>query len=1097
MVERTSRPGLVVAVAVCVVLGSLGLLAVLSGIPGGAPLSTRSGQPVDSSSALDAKAGTVSSSTPGLGRALAVENILRAKGISPAGVHLPNFASAVANRFEQVTPQYTHAPAPMGVADLGLENHSGVLVPYELNTTSVAGTVNITNLTSLYLDGDGPDTYGMQLNSVAAGVTIFGNSSYEFWSQNYVDYTPSTQQLVFGDEVWNFSTYSTYFPANGIYAFGPNGTWADFPALYQGYGPAITIAYPFTLTLYLNTSTLADRPAFYFNYTVSNSTFRQSESYDYLVFNSTNGTPTEAAPTPYYQANGYNYDPVGLSNDMEIDLLGNCDGDIAAFTTANATISLDYWNATARAMQEVPSAFNAGQDTGETSVGLSVTSSGGPSPIAMVRAGPSFLAGLWNYSGNYGAVPVTVTVLPAYVYSFLFVNLGTGENDSASEWVPTSPNGTTAFYVPTGGTYFLEFLASEYRPYSTSFTVTAATTLPTITLTRDRALGIYAPLFALNNAELRGISSGGAGTASDPWVLDLNQHTSLAPQFAQWDVYLFPLFPGLLIAGTSQWINVTPPSFEINLPSWELQAADIPALGTNVTLGSLGLPLTNNLQIEFYDASNISLVNAPAISGWFSAFLSGWPASAVMLWGCTNVLVASNTFQDEGNAMTLYDGSNNTIWGNRFLDTAPIATNPATLVDSGPSVTGINESEQYDLIYNNFFEVPIPATTPTYDLFDCGQYGECSWVTYNDTWNVSEQPAKDYALVNGWNLTGSIIGTWYQGGNYWSNYGLTGNPYGVLPYNDSGWITLGGDSVPLVPFALYPVTFQETGLPAGSVWSINASGVSVGTNLSTIEIDFPNGTFALTVSGPSNYYLTAPSNFTVSGASVTAKIVFTALVVLDVRETGLAVDAEWTAWVTGAGTGNVTVTASNNTEPLAFAVPPGDYHVTAAATGYTVSPPNVTAHVGANGGTATFTFTPLPGLLVVTVSPMNASVWVNSAPVKSTNGTAYLTLPAGVIAIEVTYSGYYPYFNNVTVTSGAMKTVTVALTAVPSTSSSGYGAISTNGWILIGVLATLALIFLVGMIYFSRRPRRGVGAPGAPPAQEWQEPPPPAAPPPT
>src|SRR5208337_2404819 len=138
---------------------------------------------------------------------------------------------------------------------------------------------------------------------------------------------------------------------------------------------------------------------------------------------------------------------------------------------------------------------------------------------------------------------------------------------------------------------------------------------------------------------------------------------------------------------------------------------------------------------------------------------------SVMVWDCTNVLVASNTFSDQGNALLFYNGnssatSNNTVWGNTFLAGPIVAANPASVDDSGTSVTGVNETESGDLVYNNLFDIPLPTI----------------------------------------NLTGSIIGTSYQGGNYWSNYGTTSNPFGVLPYNNTGGITAGGDYVPLVPF---------------------------------------------------------------------------------------------------------------------------------------------------------------------------------------------------------------------------------------------------------------------------------------------------------
>jgi len=1009
VLRGSSRPGLAVAVVAVVVLGSLGLFSGLSAADRAGSASARSSLPVGGSSET-APHGAPSPSGAGIAKALAVENLLRAKGISPTTVHLPNFAGAVTDTEQPIQPSYTHAPAPMGVADIGLENRSGALVPYALNTTSVTGTVNITNLQSLYVDGDGPDTYGIQLNSVANGVTIFGNSSYEFWSQNYVGYTIGTHNLTFGDEVWNFSSPSGVFPTNSVYGFSPNGTFADFPALYQGYGPSITIGYPFTLTLYLNTSTIADRPALYFNYTVSNDTFRQSKSFDYLIFNSTVGAPTHAAPTPYYQADGYHYDPIGLINDMEIDIIGNDDGDTTAFLAADATISLQYWNASAHEKKEVPSAYSAGQETGETAVGLLVYSNGGANPIGLVRAGPGFVGGLWNYSAQLGAVADAVTVNPVGEYSFLFANIGTTENDSAAQWVPTSTTGTTTFFLPTGGTYFLDFLMSDFDPASEVVTATASVTLPAVHLVADPSLGVYTPLFALTNGELAAISSSGAGTAANPYIVLNNQVGSLAPQFAQWDDYLFPVFPGLLFAHTSAWAQVTPPSFEINLPPWSFGP---------VYIAALGLPLTNDLQLQFYDASNVSLVRAGGISGWMSAFLFQFPESSVMLWDCTHMLVASNTFDDQGNALLLYGGTKNTVWGNSFLATPTAAANPASVDDSGPWVTGVNETESGDLVYNNLFEVGIPAITPTTDPFPCDQYGYCPPVAYTDTWNVSRQPATNFAVVNGWKLTGSIIGTSYQGGNYWSNYGTSLAPFGVLPYNNTGAIAVGGDYVPLVPFSLYSVTFHETGLKTAVVWNVTEGGVFLASNASSIGVESPNGTFPLTVGAPSNYAVTtAPAQFTVDGAPVVVDVTF--------------------------------------------------------------GP-----------------FTPSPGQLDLNVTPPDASVWVDGKQVTLSNGAVSTAVPAGVTSIEATATGYLSYFTNVTVNSSSTVTVVIALSTVNSGSgSSSTAGISNTAWAIIAVAAALAVIFLVGLVYFARQPRPGTVSPGSPP-QPWMGSPPSPPPPPS
>ena len=1035
MVGWSARSGLAIIIVAILVVGSLGILAGASAMVPPVPSEPRGIGPVANPVPSQARASPPSgAASPSLvshaTRAPFPDKGAHAREDPLAMPHLPNSRRAAPNHPGPVQPFYTQAPAPMGVADIGIRNESGVLVPYELNTTSVAGTVSITNLQSIYVDGDGPDTYGIQLNSVVAGVTVFGNSSYEFWAQNYAIYTISTGQLAFGDEVWNNSNPAGTFPQNSIYS-GSNGSFLAFPppAIWQGYGPTFTIGYPFTLTLYSNTTVISDRPALYFNYTLSNSTFRLSASYDDLIFNSTVGTPTRAAPIPYYQADGYQYDPAGAINDMEIDILGNDNGDTTCFTTADATISLQYWNATAGAMEEVPSAFNAGQETGETSTGIAVYSSGGPNPVAIVRSGPSFVGGLWNYSGQSGAVADTVTVHPVSEYSFLFINIGSSVDPGQAQWVPTSTTGTgtTTFYLPAGGTYSLEYMMSDYDPFTQFVTATGSVTLPSVHLTYDPTVGIYTPLFAFSNVELATISSAGAGTVGNPYVLINDQYGSLAPQFATWNDWNFPQFPGLLITGTTAYVEVTPPSFEINLPAW-----DFPAPST----ASNGLPLTNNLQLQFYDASNVELVRAVGILGWLASALSSMPEGSVIFWNCTDSLVLSNTFDDQGEALLLYGGTGNVVWGNTFVTTPVVAGMPSSVDGSGGLDTGINETESGDMVYNNQFEVGIPAITDTYDPFECFQYGVCVALTYNDTWNVSMQPSSNYTLVDGWNLTGSIIGTWYEGGNYWSNYGISPNPYGVLPYNDSGSITVGGDYVPLVPFTLYEATFVETGLPTGAAWNVTVNGQNYTSTSAQLDVTDPDGTYAVTFYGPSGYLpFDPPATFTVDGATITVNVTFAPAVLLVVEGGYLVVGTAWTASVNGTGTANLTLTmggtATGVTSEIDMTLPEGWYNISASAPGYVSTPGWYYVKIIPPSFGPVFTFKPIPGTLGITVTPANASLWVNGTELTLVHGSASWTGTPGYVPVEALAPGFYPYFSNETVKSGLILNFTIVLRSIP------------------------------------------------------------------
>jgi thermopsin len=788
---------------------------------------------------------TAAANAPSSAREQAILQELRGSGIPQSDIHLPDLSVAAPYAGEQVAPTYSSAPAPMGVADLGLTNDSGRLVGSVLDTSSVEGTITLNNALSVNVDGDGPDMFGIQLNAVVTGVTLFGNSSDQFWMQNFVSYTPSSGELVFGDNVWNFSNYYAYISPNVFYATGPNGTLYA-PVYYYAIGPTFTIHYPFTITFYENSTVMFDRPAVFFNYTVSNSTMRTSGSYDYVVFNASAGKVRKAFPAGEFQINGNTVDPVGLPNDLELDVVGNDDGDTTTFYQMDATLSIATWDSSTHEYTPVRSAMDAGSETGETSDGVDV-SYAGSTPVATMRLGPSFIYGLWGESKNSGARTVVQTLDPAP--TFIFVNPGTTENDSAAQWVMSSPTGTTTFYVPNGGAYWLQYLLSERDPGHALLTGAANSTTPiAFTGTLNLHEGVYTPLIAFGNAELASLSSGGVGSLSSPYVLYNNEYGTIDSLFATWNDYQFPVFPGVLLIGTSAYVTVTPPSFQIDYPSW-----------MTAEIQEFGLPSTNNLQLQFWETSDVRVLGG-TISGWLSAFLEGFPEGSVMFWNSSDNLVAGSTFADEGDALVLYGGTSNTIWGNTFDFARVSASAPEDVLNYGPMTQAINESESGDLIYNNYVDVPFPAITPNYDPLSCQI--ECESASYVDVWNVSLQPASDVKVVDGVDLSGSILGLKTEGGNYWSNYGSQTDPFGVLPYNNGGNIENGGDYLPLERFTLDYLEISESGLPTGTFWSVTLNGITENSTGRTITFADPSGSYSFQV-GSVRGFSASPSRGTV------------------------------------------------------------------------------------------------------------------------------------------------------------------------------------------------------------------------------------------
>ena len=1070
----------VVALAALLVLSAGSVAAAQHSTPA-APASTPANPVALPNSPVHAPSTPAVTSAPAGNGPLTVSKIrqdLAGRNIPAGELHLPALSAEKNRQGQPVSPTYSAAPAPMGVADIGLRDVGGSMSGYVLNTSSAEGTMNLTNAQSVYVDGDGPDMYGIQLNSVLTNVTLFGNSTYQFWAQNFVSYTSSSGELAFGDNIWNFSDLAGLISSNVFYAHSSNGSLA-YPVFYFAVGPTFTVHYPFTVTFYLNSTTIADRPALFFNYTLWSRTVSKSGSFDYVIFNSSATIPTSAAPAAQFQINGQEYDPIGLINDIELAILGNDDGDTTTFYQLQATATIDYWNSTTGSYLAVPSAVNAGADTGETSDGVASYYTSAEPSVAQLGLGPSFLDGLWNTTTMPGLIAagpgirtIVSTVTPAEV--MIMVNPGGVARPSETQWVPSTSTGTTTFYLPNTGEYFIDYLLSEYTPgnatvgpagHNDTFDISGGLTL-------DTADGIYTPIIIWGNSELATFAASGSGIAGHPYVLYHNEGGAILPEFAQMNDFLFPVFPGLLLINTNDYVRVSPAPFTIDYPSWVLPQVQ-----------EWGLPTTNNLQDQFWNVSHV-VVDDAYIQGWLSAFLAGvYPLGDVIFWNSTANLVAGVTFNDQSSALAFFGGSNNTVWGNTFLTGSTSALDPYNVYDGPSNQTGVWESESGDLIYNNYFSVPGPAYTPTFNPLACQI--NCTTASYTDAWNVSYESATASRTVLGVALTGSVIGTSYQGGNYWSNYGTPSNPYGLLPYADgsagtippgNGLITNGGDYVPLVPFSLYTVQFNETGLPAATQWGVNTTLADATTTGNNLTIESPNGTVAfsvvypvcvLTVSLPIEcvpYILnaTAPINVTVNGTEpiVYVDLTFSELTGVYFLESGLAPGVSWSVTVNETPVGGVPQTLSSIGGSIAWLLTAGTYNYSVTSVGYTAVP--ATGSFTVVAGTAgditinfalapslTFTESGLPSGTPWTVALTQDGVTTNLSGTGATISYSIFNSVSGGYTFRVSAQEYYatPAHGSGSLPGDASQTITfavvlgtLAITLVPTCAQVGVDA---------------------------------------------------------
>jgi YVTN family beta-propeller protein len=244
------------------------------------------------------------------------------------------------------------------------------------------------------------------------------------------------------------------------------------------------------------------------------------------------------------------------------------------------------------------------------------------------------------------------------------------------------------------------------------------------------------------------------------------------------------------------------------------------------------------------------------------------------------------------------------------------------------------------------------------------------------------------------NATGDNVSVSLPNGSYSFTIG---NVSGYSAHPDQGNFTVHGGAV-LIPVTFsrppapdYSVSVEESGLPAHYEWTVTLGGRSASSTNSTIALELPNGTYALSASA-ANYTANNATPVVVNGTAVRVAVVFSGPVYsVQFLESGLSAGAEWSVSATNLATRAVTTGAStsatltlqlaNGTYTLA-ATPPSGYHASLSSTEVTVggaSPPPL-AVIFATSTPVGVATTPLPwgaiglGVAVVVFATVGA-VW--------------------------------------------------------------------------------------------------------------------------
>lgn len=191
---------------------------------------------------------------------------------------------------------------------------------------------------------------------------------------------------------------------------------------------------------------------------------------------------------------------------------------------------------------------------------------------------------------------------------------------------------------------------------------------------------------------------------------------------------------------------------------------------------------------------------------------------------------------------------------------------------------------------------------------------------------------------------------------------IIGSVPGFSPNILEGNVTVAGaDASQSIEFAPpvtdYFVTFEQAGLPAGLVWSVNFNGTTKDTNSSsTLGFSGPNGSYPFTVGSVSGFQAEpGAGHVVVQGAAVTTQITFsppTGEYAVTFAETGLSPGTEWSITLNGT-----TQLTTNST--MTFFEANGAYlYMVGSVPGYTDNPEG---NLSVNGASvyATIAFEPI------------------------------------------------------------------------------------------------------------------------------------------
>jgi hypothetical protein len=415
---------------------------------------------------------------------------------------------------------------------------------------------------------------------------------------------------------------------------------------------------------------------------------------------------------------------------------------------------------------------------------------------------------------------------------------------------------------------------------------------------------------------------------------------------------------------------------------------------------------------ENYSSEGVSISNVTSWNGDVGVALNatdGATVSSVFAYGnvlgglflnTTATTVTASTFEGSSSyGVTVTGGSGFVAYGNNFVANNGASTDGTFNAANVQASVQLPSAQFTYLGIGNYWSdwggtgsytingavsdtAPLPAFVAYWlEIDETGLAAGTVWGFTLDT--VDYSTSAPLVFIPSWSLGDPNLGY------------VVNPPNGYAPTPASGTIPYTGTNTTVtISFAraLYNVTFQESGLPSGTLWSVTLNGTTLDNTTSgssgSVTFSEYDGSYSYSIGAVTNYNA-APSSGTrvVSGSSVVVAIAFTHVPVpylVTFTETGLTAGVSWqvTLGPNTESSTNDTIVFSEFNNSYIYTIPNED--------GYTPTPSAGTVLVAGLDQNVNVVFSAAPvGTYVVTFEATGLTTGTNwSVTLSSTSGSA-------------------------------------------------------------------------------------------------------------